>query len=111
MKIQIIKCLQDNYSYLIIDETNLNACVVDPSEARPIIDANGNIFAGTGLGNQNIGKIKLVNFENKQNGFTPIADSEKWDKIFKAHDSSWDVLADVLRLQAIVRAENDLEQI
>ena len=38
MKIQIIKCLQDNYSYLIIDETNLNACVVDPSEAKPIID-------------------------------------------------------------------------
>ena len=38
MKVQIIKCLQDNYSYLIIDETNLNACVVDPSEARPIID-------------------------------------------------------------------------
>jgi hydroxyacylglutathione hydrolase len=38
MKIQIIKCLQDNYSYLIIDETNLNACVIDPSEAKPIID-------------------------------------------------------------------------
>ena len=38
MKIQIIKCLQDNYSYLIIDENNLNACVVDPSEAKPIID-------------------------------------------------------------------------
>ena len=38
MKIEIIRCLQDNYSYLIIDETNLNACVVDPSEARPIID-------------------------------------------------------------------------
>ena len=38
MKIQIIKCLQDNYSYLIIDEANLNACVVDPSEAKPIID-------------------------------------------------------------------------
>ena len=38
MKIEIIKCLQDNYSYLIIDETNLNACVVDPSEAKPIID-------------------------------------------------------------------------
>ena len=38
MKIQIIKCLQDNYSYLIIDETNLNACVVDPSEATPIMD-------------------------------------------------------------------------
>ena len=38
MRIQIIKCLQDNYSYLIIDESNLNACVVDPSEAKPIID-------------------------------------------------------------------------
>ena len=38
MKIQIIKCLQDNYSYLIIDETNQSACVVDPSEAKPIID-------------------------------------------------------------------------
>ena len=38
MKIQIIKCLQDNYSYLIIDETNLNACVIDPSESKPIIN-------------------------------------------------------------------------
>ena len=38
MKIQIIKCLQDNYSYLIIDESNKIACVVDPSEAKPIID-------------------------------------------------------------------------
>ena len=38
MKIQVIKCLQDNYSYLIIDESNLNACVVDPSEAKPIIN-------------------------------------------------------------------------
>jgi hydroxyacylglutathione hydrolase len=38
MKIEIIKCLQDNYSYLIIDESNKNACVVDPGEAKPIID-------------------------------------------------------------------------
>jgi hydroxyacylglutathione hydrolase len=38
MKIEIIKCLQDNFSYLIIDETNGNACVVDPSEAEPIIN-------------------------------------------------------------------------
>jgi len=38
MKIQIIKCLQDNFSYLIIDETNQSACVVDPSEAKPIMD-------------------------------------------------------------------------
>ena len=38
MKIEIIKCLQDNYSYLIIDELNKNACVVDPSEAKPVIN-------------------------------------------------------------------------
>jgi hydroxyacylglutathione hydrolase len=37
MKIQIIPCLQDNYSYLIIDEKNNIACVIDPSEADPII--------------------------------------------------------------------------
>ena len=38
MKIEIIKCLKDNYAYLIIDETKQNACVVDPSEAKPIIN-------------------------------------------------------------------------
>ena len=38
MKVEIIKCLKDNYSYLIIDEKNNYACVVDPSEAQPIID-------------------------------------------------------------------------
>ena len=45
MKIEIIKCLQDNYSYLIINETNKKACVVDPGEASPIINfiENNNI--------------------------------------------------------------------
>ena len=38
MKVEIISCLQDNYSYLIIDEINNVACVVDPSEAKPVID-------------------------------------------------------------------------
>ena len=38
MKVEIIPCLKDNYSYLIIDENNNNACVVDPSEAKPVID-------------------------------------------------------------------------
>jgi len=38
MKIEIIKCLQDNYSYLIIDEKDQKACVVDPGEAKPIIN-------------------------------------------------------------------------
>ena len=38
MKVEIIKCLKDNYSYVIIDEKNNNACVIDPSEAEPIIN-------------------------------------------------------------------------
>ena len=38
MRIEIIKCLQDNYSYLVIDDSNKIACVIDPSEAKPIIN-------------------------------------------------------------------------
>ena len=37
MEIQIIPCLQDNYSYLIIDKAKNIACVIDPSEAKPVI--------------------------------------------------------------------------
>ena len=38
MKIQIIPCLKDNYSYLIIDEKKNIACVIDPSEEDPVIE-------------------------------------------------------------------------
>ena len=38
MKVEIIKCLEDNYSYLIIDEDSRQACVIDPSEPEPIIN-------------------------------------------------------------------------
>ena len=38
MRVEIIPCLQDNYSYLIIDDNNNSACVVDPGEAKPIVD-------------------------------------------------------------------------
>ena len=38
MKVEIIKCLKDNYSYLLINEKNKNACGIDPSESKPIID-------------------------------------------------------------------------
>ena len=38
MKVEIIKCLKDNFSYLLINEKNQNACVIDPSESEPIID-------------------------------------------------------------------------
>ena len=37
MRVEIIPCLQDNYSYLIIDDSNHSACVIDPSESEPII--------------------------------------------------------------------------
>ena len=45
MRVEIIKCLQDNYSYLIIDEKTSLACVVDPGESEPIISfvENNNI--------------------------------------------------------------------
>tara|TARA_B100001741_G_scaffold171176_1_gene141341 strand:- start:2569 stop:3288 length:720 start_codon:yes stop_codon:yes gene_type:complete len=38
MRVEIIPCLQDNYSYLIIDDSNNSACVVDPSETKPVIN-------------------------------------------------------------------------
>ena len=37
MEVIIVPCLNDNYSYLIFDENNKNACVIDPSESVPII--------------------------------------------------------------------------
>ena len=38
MKVEIIRCLKDNYSYVIIDEKNGKTCVVDPSESPPIVN-------------------------------------------------------------------------
>ena len=38
MKIKIIPCLKDNYSYLLIDDINNTSCVIDPSEATPIAE-------------------------------------------------------------------------
>ena len=38
MKIKIIKCLTDNFSYLLINEKNLDACAIDPGEARPLLE-------------------------------------------------------------------------
>ena len=38
MEVKIIPCLNDNYSYLIIDKNKKNACVIDPSEHKPIIE-------------------------------------------------------------------------
>lgn len=44
----------------------------------------------------------------KVNGFVPMEDEAQWTKKFIQHDSSWDVLADVLRIQAILRSQRGL---
>jgi hypothetical protein len=46
-----------------------------------------------------------------RNGFVPVTDEEWWNNNFNAHDSIHDVAADILRLQAIHRAENDMKQV
>ena len=38
MKIEIIKCLTDNFSYLLINEKNLDTCVVDPGDSKPVLE-------------------------------------------------------------------------
>ena len=38
MEIEIIPCLNDNYSYLIFDKNKKIECVIDPSEAKPVIE-------------------------------------------------------------------------
>ena len=37
MLVETIRCLEDNFSYILIDQ-NKNACVIDPSESVPIIN-------------------------------------------------------------------------
>ena len=72
MKIQIIKCLKDNYSYLIIDENNLNACVVDPSEAVPIVDFIEN------------NKIKLKYILNTHHHYDHVGGNKELKKKYNA---------------------------
>jgi hypothetical protein len=51
------------------------------------------------------------NVPGGENAFVPVSNVEKWNYNFKKHDSKHDVAADILRMQAIVRAEADMEQI
>jgi hypothetical protein len=50
------------------------------------------------------------NFSSDTN-FIPVEDSEYWAETYVQYNSSHDIAADVLRLQAIFRAENDLEMV
>ena len=45
----------------------------------------------------------------KKNGFVPINDEKLWNEVFELHNSSWDIVADILRIQAIVRTNHNLE--
>lgn len=45
----------------------------------------------------------------KKNGFIPVSDEKIWNDVFELHNSSWDIVADILRIQAIVRTNHNLE--
>ncbi len=104
MKIEIIKSLQDNYSYLLIDEESNYACVIDPSESKPIVNyiEKNNIklkfilnthhhFDHVG-GNKDLKKrynLKVIGFEKDKNRIPEIDiflyNEEIWkDKNFEA---------------------------
>jgi hydroxyacylglutathione hydrolase len=38
MKVEIVPCLMDNYAYVLLHEAGGEAIVVDPSEARPVLE-------------------------------------------------------------------------
>ena len=99
MKIKIIKCLQDNYSYLIIDQENQNACVIDPGESIPIINfiENNNIklsyilnthhhydHIGGNLELKEKYQSKIVAFEKDKDRIPNIDILVKDDQIWKA---------------------------
>ena len=48
-----------------------------------------------------------TDFKLDKNGFQPLPDSE-WKRKFVEHDSKHDIVADVLRIQKIIRLENEL---
>ena len=48
---------------------------------------------------------------NTINGFVPVADKQYWGITFQEHNSVHDVAADILRMQAILRAEADLDMV
>ena len=97
MKIEIIKCLQDNYAYIVIDETSGLSIVVDPGESKPIIDyieknkLNLKFILNTHHhfdhvgGNKELKKkynLKVVGFEGDKNRIPEIdvtlSDKEIW---------------------------------
>ena len=77
MEIKIIPCLKDNYSYLLIDNNKKIACVIDPSEADPVIKT---------LEKYN---IKLSYILNTHHHFDHIGGNEKLKKRYSAKIIGW----------------------
>ena len=51
------------------------------------------------------------NYSLKKLDFIPISNTELWDQVFVKYDSSMEVMANILRMQAIIRAEHDLPMV
>ena len=98
MKIEIISCLNDNYSYIIIDEKNKKTCVIDPSESKPIINflkkknLKLNYILNTHHHFDHVGgnielkkkyKSKIIGFENDKKRIPEIDTLVKDDEIWK----------------------------
>lgn len=50
-----------------------------------------------------------TNFGLKNNnGFVPVEGDDEWNRVFEKHNSSHDIIADILRLQTLTRIENGL---
>tara|TARA_B100000965_G_scaffold279845_1_gene237696 strand:+ start:2915 stop:3679 length:765 start_codon:yes stop_codon:yes gene_type:complete len=72
MKIKIIKCLEDNYTYLVLNQKENTACVVDPGDAEPIIEY------------LNKNKIKLKLILNTHHHLDHVGGNTKLKKLYKA---------------------------
>ena len=95
MRIQIIPCLQDNYSYLIIDEYNNTACVIDPSEADPVIEYLEN------------NKIKLKFILNTHHHYDHVGGNQKLKEKYGANIIGYN--GDKARIPGINILVNDQE--
>ncbi len=100
MNVEIIKCLKDNYSYLVIDSNN-NALIVDPGEAEPLIKVidkkkvNLKFILNTHHHFDHIGgneelkkkyKAKILGFENDRDRIPGIDISLSDNEIWKSGD-------------------------
>ena len=100
MNVEIIKCLKDNYSYLVIDSNN-NALIVDPGEAKPLIKVidkkkvNLKFILNTHHHFDHIGgneelkkkyKAKILGFENDRDRIPGIDISLSDNEIWKSGD-------------------------